>query len=74
MPADIDEHPMEGLEPDNTQSRMAEEVIGWEEVPYQERNENYVEEKQGGHYYDSIPADEFEMPEVFEVEIKLADN
>lgn len=53
---------------------MAEEVIGREEVPYQEPDQNYVEEKPGGHYYDSIPADEFEMPEVFEVEIKQADN
>jgi len=29
---------------------------------------------QGGNYYDSIETDEFVMPEMFEVEIRLADN
>lgn len=28
----------------------------------------------GGNYYDSIETDEFVMPEMFEVEIRLADN
>lgn len=32
------------------------------------------EEKPGAHYYDSIEPEDFEMPEVFEVEIRLADN
>jgi hypothetical protein len=67
MPADIDDNPMEGLVPDNTQKKMAEEVTGREEMPYPDQEDNvYVEEKQGaGHYYDSIQPDEFEMPDVF---------
>ena len=28
----------------------------------------------GGNYYDSIETDEFVMPDMFEVEIRLADN
>lgn len=45
---------------------------GRDEVPYTENK--YEEEKPGAHYYDSIQPEEFEMPEVFEVEIRLADN
>ena len=31
-------------------------------------------EKQQKHYFDSIETDEFVMPAMFEVEIRLADN
>ena len=51
---------------------MQAEVEGHEQRQEAERHEE--ERKQGAHYYDSIEPEEFEMPEVFEVEIRLADN
>ena len=56
-----DEHPMEGVQPDESQERIQHEVEGHDEI-------------EKAHYYDSIEPEDFEMPDMFEVEIRLADN
>ena len=59
---------MEGMEPSQDQQDIRAEVEG--EAHYD--GENQMEKQ--GHYYDSIEGEEFEMPDVFEVETRLADN
>lgn len=61
---------------ENMHQMQAEEFKQMEHYQQLQMNQmqHIQQEQQQKHYFDSIDTDEFVMPNMFEVEIRLADN